>query len=227
MPEESKASEDASKQNNAGDQKVTDTSKTDTGTQETFDPSKVGDEEFNKIFDDPRLWNHPRFKSLADAKKERDALKKKDDEEREAKLLEEKKFQELLAEKDKKISELTQAQQNLLIEGRVSTAAVNAGAADIETVLKLIDRSKLTLNEDGTVTGVEEAVKALLEAKPFLKGSMNAPTIGSGTNPGAAGNATAKRFRLSQLQDPRFYQDNLNDINQAFKLGLVEDDMSK
>lgn len=195
--------------------------------QGTFDPSTVGDEDFDKVFDDPRVWKHPRFKSLVEAKDKLKTIEKKEADEREAKLLEEKKFQELLAEKDQKISELTQNQQKMLLDSKISTAALKAGAVDTEAILKLIDRETITLNDDGTVAGVDEAIKTLLEAKPYLVGSAQQPTIGAGTNPGTNSNTSTKRFKLSQLQDQAFYQANEADIQQAMKLGLVEDDMSQ
>jgi hypothetical protein len=33
------------------------------------------------------------------------------------------------------------------------------------------------------------------------------------------------RFKLSQLQDAKFYQEHRDDIGKAYKLGLIEDDM--
>jgi hypothetical protein len=219
---------DANNQNNTENQPGTvPDQKTVAGGQGTFDPSTVGDEDFDKVFDDPRVWKHPRFKSLVEAKDRLKAIEKKEAEEREAKLLEEKKFQELLEEKDKKISELTQNQQRMLLDSKISTAALKAGAVDTEAILKLIDRANITLNDDGSVAGVEEAIKTLLETKPYLVGSDQQPTVGAGTNPGANTTSSAKRFKLSQLQDRAFYQANEADIDQALRLGLVEDDMSQ
>lgn len=54
----------------------------------------------------------------------------------------------------------------------------------------LMDRSKVTVADDGTVQGVEEALKALLEAKPYLM-RQTAQPVGSGSNPANGGNAPA------------------------------------
>ena len=43
-----------------------------------------------------------------------------------------------------------------------------ANAQDLDLVSGLIDKSKLLLAEDGTVTGLAEQVKALQEGKPYL-----------------------------------------------------------
>lgn len=45
-----------------------------------------------------------------------------------------------------------------------------AGAQFVDTTAawKLADRSMLTVNDDGTVTGADEAVEALAESQPFL-----------------------------------------------------------
>lgn len=214
-------------QSSSDDQKGTAPKKTEAGSQETFDPKVIGDGDFEKIFDDPRVWTHPRFKSLIDAKNELKEIRAKEEKEREKKLLEEKKYKELLESKDAKIAELTTAQQNLLLDQRISSAAVAAGVADIDAVLKLVNRGNIKINEDGSVAGVDEALKQLLTDKPYLQGAAPNVTVGSGTNPGSVNSQGAKRYKLSQLQDPTFFKENEADIMQSMKLGLVEDDTNR
>ena len=47
-------------------------------------------------------------------------------------------------------------------------AAVSGQAQDADIVAGLLDRSKLVLSDDGKLTGLDEQVKSLVEAKPFL-----------------------------------------------------------
>lgn len=47
-------------------------------------------------------------------------------------------------------------------------AAIGGTAQDAELVAGLLDRSKLILSDDGKVTGLEDQIKGLKEAKPFL-----------------------------------------------------------
>ncbi len=60
----------------------------------------------------------------------------------------------------------------------VVAAATKAGAVDPDAVLALLPMDKVTVADDGLVTGVEEAVKVLLEAKPYLVGKPSTPTPG-------------------------------------------------
>lgn len=46
-------------------------------------------------------------------------------------------------------------------------------AQDIDIVAGLIDKTKITVSEDGTVTGLDEQINPLKESKPFLFKSAN------------------------------------------------------
>jgi hypothetical protein len=211
--------------NNPANPGGTDPKKTSTDNQGAFDPSKIGDEDFDKIFDDPRVWKHPRFSKLNERAKKADQFEEQQQKEKEAKLLEEKKYQELIAEKDKQIAALAEKQKGSQLEGKIQSIAQTNGVVDVEAVLKLIDRTNIKFNDDGTITGVEEAVKSLLESKPYLKGTNN-KIIGGGSNPGEQP-GSARKFKLSELQDARFYRENNKngEVDKAFKLGLVENDL--
>lgn len=88
----------------------------------------------------------------------------------------------------------------------------------------MLDRKDIKLNDDGTVAGVGEAVKALLTSKPYLKGNSNL-VIGTGTAPNGQ-QVTGQRFKLSQLQDSAFFEKHVKEIEEAQKKGLIEDDVS-
>mgnify|MGYP000276848588 CR=1 FL=1 len=79
-----------------------------------------------------------------------------------------------------------------LIRGEIRLLADRVGldprAAD--DAYMLMDKAKVTVADDGTVQGVEEALKALLEAKPYLM-RQTAQPVGSGSNPANGGNAPA------------------------------------
>lgn len=202
---------------------VTDTKKTDT-SQTAFDLSKVGDEDFNKIFDDPRLWKHPRFKDLNDRAKEAAELKAAQQAEKEKKLLEEKKYQELVGEKDKTIAALNEKLKSSSLNSVIVAEASKAGAVDTEAVLKLVDRANVKINDDGTVTGVAEAVKSLLDSKSYLKGTGGSVKVGDDGNPGT--DVTGKyKFKMSQLQDASFFTAHEKEIMEAQKAGQIENDL--
>lgn len=198
-----------------------------TGAGTTFDVKKLGDEDFNKIFDDPRLFRHPRFKSLSERAKKADDIEAQQAEAEKKRLAEQGKFKELAEAEAKKRTEAEQKYQKAVIDNTIITEASKLGAVDIEAVKALIDRKDIKLNDDGTVTGVAEAVKALLDSKTYLKGTGNNNLqIGTGTQPNGQ-QVTGTRFKLSQIQDPAFYKEHEKEIMQAQKLGLLIDDVNK
>ena len=191
--------------------------------QNTFDTSKLGDEDFAKVFEDSRLYRHPRFKNLND-KAKKAAEYEKAEEIRQADALKEQGKWEALANHEKEKAERAENRlKEAQIDNQLQLAATKLGAVDIETVLKLIDKNALVMDENGNVPGVEEAVQKILEAKPFLKKGNNA-SLGSGFSPAST---TGKKFKLSQLSDVKFYQANAADIREAFKTGNVENDTNR
>lgn len=196
------------------------------GNQGGFDTSTIKDDDFAKIFDDPRTFNHPRFKELAAAKKKADAL------EAEKRLAEENKLKEnnewkTLAEKhEAEKLDLSNKLQQIKLDNAIERLANKSGVIDGEAVLKLIDRSKISVDETtGEITGVQEALKQLLTDKPYLANEGAAASLGNPSNPGSPG-TQIKRFKLSQLQNPEFYQKNEKEIREAIKNNQIENDMS-
>ncbi len=57
----------------------------------------------------------------------------------------------------------------------VVAEATRAGAVDPDAVLALLPPDAVTVGDDGQVTGAEDAVRALLEQKPYLVGQTTPP----------------------------------------------------
>lgn len=204
---------------------VTDTAKTE-GDQSTIDLTKLTEADFNKIYEDPRLYNHSRFKGLTEAKKERDALKKEREESENRTLAEQKKFEELANKYKTENETLKQTFQQTKIDSAIERIANQNGVVDPEAVLKLIDRSTIQVDETtGQVQGVEEAVKKLAEDKKYLFGKGSNVTIGTPSNPDSQ--VGLQRFKMSQLQDASFYQAHEKEIRASMAAGLVEDDVNR
>lgn len=215
--------------NNEGkDGKVTDTTKTENAGTPNFDSSKISDEDFEKVFEDQRLFNHPRFKALAEAKKERDALKKQQDDAENTRLAEEKKFSDLAAKHETEAKTWKERYENSTKANKVLAEAAKIGAANPEVVLKLVDLNTVVLNDDGSVTGADAAVKALIEANPYLKGDKTQKRIGADGNPSESDTSQLKRFKHSEIikMSPEEYAKNEKDIMAAMKANLVEDDVA-
>jgi hypothetical protein len=83
-------------------------------------------------------------------------------------------------------------------------AAAKAKFIDPADVFGAVDKSKITIAEDGTINGVEEAIQALSESKPhWIQGEPvkpGAPKV-SATNPGGTTTLTADALSKMSVQD--------------------------
>jgi membrane protein involved in colicin uptake len=190
-------------------------------SESNFDPKQIGDEDFSKVFDDPRLFTHSRFKQLNERAKKAAELEKQQEETERKKLKEQQKWQELAEKTEAEKAAIEAKYTEALITSKIQVEATKAGAVDTEAVAKLIDRGAISIDQNGNVVGVEEAIKAMQEGKKYLFGESQQQTLGNATNPGSDGNTVGRRFTLQQISDPVFYAENEQDILQAFKQGLI------
>lgn len=108
------------------------------------------------------------------------------------------------ADKDARIPEAAQAEinkqiaqaHNILVAAEVKTRGAAMGLVDADTAILLMNKDNVKVDEKGAVSGVEDALKALKEAKPFL---FTAQPTGQKTSVGgqivsspAGGEATAR-----------------------------------
>lgn len=91
---------------------------------------------------------------------------------------------------DKLTEQDAQIQQGAIQRAIISEAA-KAGFVDPEEAVQLADLSKVTIDDDDSVTGADEVVAALVAAKPhLLKDTKTTPQIGA-TNPAGPGGSTS------------------------------------
>lgn len=188
----------------------------------SFDPSKLSDDDLAKLYDDPRLYKHERFKQLnerANKAKEYEAEKAKIEREQLEKKGE---WEKIAKQNEEKLTALESQVKQSKIDSAIQAAASKKGIQDLDAALKLIDRSKVTVGDDGSITGVAEAVDALATERSYLL-TVNRSTVGSPTNPGNPGGGSTK-FKMSQLADPKFYRENEAAIKQAQLTGQIEED---
>lgn len=212
------------KSSNEGDAIVSDTKKT--ATTSTLDVSKLSDEDVPKILEDPRIWKTSRLQKLRERAKLADELEAKQKQAEEKQLKEQGKWQEMAMKLEKERDEALTKMQQTTVNMKIQQIANSLGAVDAEDILKLVDRTQISINDDGEVTGVDEAVKALVESKPHLFGEKQPTRVGSGTNPSSDASANVRRFKHSQIRNPEFFRENEQEILTAIKLGLVEDDLN-
>ena len=124
------------------------------------------------------------LKALVKATKERQASEQTETQKLAAQLAEAQKRETTLAAKLR--------EQALALQ--VQAAAQKVGIVDAEVALALV-RSGIEFNDDGVPQGVEAALTALAQAKPFLKAQSGG---GSPTNPPRAG-ATLTKEAISKM----------------------------
>ena len=99
--------------------------------------------------------------------------------------------QETIAKLQNQLGDSQKAMQKLSVQTAVSEKAKELGfILPAEDLVGFIDIEKLKVNADGTVTGVEEALKNLKQTKPYLAKAADGDggEGGNGGDPGAGGN---------------------------------------
>ena len=157
------------------------------------EPDKNGkiftQEELDEIIAKRIERERKKFADYEDIKTKLTEYEKKLEEQRLAELSEKDRAEELAkkAEEEKEklaqqLAELQQQVQQEKIANEFIKQATAHNIAYIDDALKLADLSAVKVNEDGKVEGVEEAVKALVENKPFLVKQTKEPKqIGGGS----------------------------------------------
>jgi hypothetical protein len=137
-----------------------------------------------------------------------------------AQLSEQERLQKAAQEAEARATAATERAQQAILRSSVVSAAQRAGAVDPDAVMAFLDKSKVTIGDDDQVAGVDEAVKAVLESKPYLVGKPPTPTPG-GADSGVRDGMTSGSFTREQLRDPEFYAANKAAILQAANEGRI------
>lgn len=205
-------------------QSGTDPSKTEAGDNTTgFNPSTIKDDDFAKLYDDPRLYQHPKFKKLIEKAKSADTFEAERARMEEESLKKKGEF-ETLAQKKAEEAALWQTKYTeTLTENSILSEAAKLGiqGTNVDAVKKLIDRSKISVDEDGAVQGITEALNEAIKAYPNLL-TINRSTVGSGTNPTNHGNSLM--HKMSDIANPAYYREHEADISRALNEGRVIED---
>lgn len=190
--------------------------------------SQATDQNFdvNKVLESKELWAHPRLQELTAAAKELKTLKEQQQKDADAKLKNDKKFEELATKKDSELSEAKATIKKMTIDQALTNKLVSEKVVDLDGALKLVDRSKLDVDENGNVTGVDDALSALKTEKAYLFNNQGTQNLGSASNSGNTnGGGGQMKFKQSQLKDHKFYQEHRAEILEAQRLGQIEMDV--
>lgn len=194
-------------------------------TPPEVDVTTLSDDQLMKVLEHPNFFNIPRVKELREKAAEADKLKKDRETETQKSLEEQKKFEELYTgEKSKNETLLEQIKTNN-INTALTAKLVTANVVDLDGALKLIDRTKVTIDGSGQVTGVDEALNALKTDKSYLfnEGTNPAPTVGAPSNPTNPAPGGPTKFKRSQLTQ-EFINANKDEVTKAMYAGMIEDD---
>lgn len=134
------------------------------------DPGKIPYDRFKKVNDENRGLKE----QIAQIEKDKEAAKK-------AELESQGKWQEAAesadkraTEAEKKAADLEKTHLNKMREYEIGLEAKAQGINDIKDAVQLIDQNDITVNDDGSLSGIKEAVEKLKNDKPYLFGDENA-----------------------------------------------------
>lgn len=170
--------------------------------------AKVGDKKL-AVVNDGAWFPKSKFDEVNTAKKELESTLK----ERDTQLAELKKSAGDNEELHKQIQDLQEANkqaakdyEDKLTNTKIDSAlklALSGKVHDEDLAISQLDRSKIKVDKDGNVTGYEELVTGLQEAKPFLfvqKQETNTPQFKGMTPPDGAQQQQAKKYTRQQIE---------------------------
>lgn len=165
-------------------------------------------------------FNHPRFKELTQAANELKTLKESQEKAERERLEKQGEFKTLAEKAQAEAEQAREALKTERINNAVTLEAAKLGAHDPAVVAKLVDSGKLTMNDDGTITGADEALKALQSSNPYLFKTGSSTSIGGGDTNGQSQGGTD--FKASQFQDAAFYKEHAKEMDAAMLAGRVD-----
>lgn len=149
-----------------------------------------------------------KFEGFDELKKKAEAYEKELEEKRLSELSEQERLQEIARkyEEEKqllaqKLADLQEKNRQQAIHNEFIKVATSHNVAYVDDALKLADMSAVNVGEDGTVEGVEDVIKALVEHKPFLLGKPAAKPVGQPSNGAPERTDNTKEQLLTEAAD--------------------------
>lgn len=143
-------------------------------------------------------------------RKRADDLEAKVRKDEEAKLSETERLKKAADDANKRADEALEKARQALVRSALMVELGKQGAKNPALAYRLIDQADVDLAEDGTtVTGAAEAVKALLTAEPYLKGTATTADGGPPTTPksdGAPSKEELVKAHSERLQGTGLFQ---------------------
>jgi len=182
---------------------------TDPGTQEKPTEQTFTQEQLNAILAEDRRKTQSKFADYTELKERAEKWNEHEEAQRSELEKAQAEAERLKQERD---SATAQA-RNTLIKAQFVAEAAKAGIMHPEDAYALADKSAVSVNDDGNVIGVAEAVKTLVSAGRVPLAQRNAP----GLDAGAGGNdGPSKDKKLTDEQ-----------LKEAQKMGIKPEDYLK
>ncbi len=103
-----------------------------------------------------------------------------EDEKKKAAMTETEKLKTEKEEAEKKATALSEKATQRLIKSEVIARAATLGIVDAAAAFILMSKENISVDDDDTITGVEESLKALIETKPYLVNAEKKPPTKTG-----------------------------------------------
>ncbi|PFF14680.1 scaffolding protein [Bacillus cereus] len=149
------------------------------------------DELVKKRLERERKKSAEKYGDYDDVKAKLAEYEKAEEERKKQEMTEIERLQAEKEEADKKALEASEAAQQAqekanarILNTEIKSIARTLDANDPGDVLALLDKSSIKLDEDGNYQGVEEAVNALKESKPWMFKKVVGADAAGGANPG-------------------------------------------
>ncbi|MEH7457730.1 phage scaffolding protein [Bacillus sp. JJ1127] len=162
----------------------------DPNPPKTFTQEQL-DEIVTKRLERERKKSEEKYGDYDNVKAKLAEFEKAEEERKKQEMTEIERLQAEKAEADKKAVDASEAAQKALEQANVrilnteiKSVARALDANDPADVLALLDKSSIQFGEDGNYQGVEDAVKALKESKPWMFKKVVGADAAGGANPG-------------------------------------------
>lgn len=178
------------------------TQKTDVDNKVPYDRFKAKVDEVNAL-KQQQTEMEAKLQRLKELEEAEEVRKKAAMSEQERLLAEKEEAEKLAAELAEKVEIAHEAANKRIIDTEIRAMARALNANDVSDVLALLNKEGVEIDESGSVRGVEEAVTALKEAKPWMfKKALGADAAG-GSNPSknpSIDEISAKEKELAELK---------------------------
>lgn len=128
-------------------------------------------------------------------------------------------FKELAEKREKELNELREKYTGEKRQTAIMRELQKLNPSNLDAALRLVDLEKVTVEDDGTITGADEAVQAVQQFAPEFFTKTPPSDVGVKT---PAGSTQSRRFKLSDIRDPKFRAENWEEIDKAEKEGRID-----